>query len=87
MLKITIFETETNQNIQDQFNHFLSIKSFLQYMFYSKLTFTYAIQIYTKVQKSVYFNIIRNTFRGLIYPVYMLLILETNLENMSKITK
>ena len=26
MLKITIFETETNQNFQDQLNHFWSIK-------------------------------------------------------------
>ena len=31
MLKITIFETETNQNIRDQLNNFWSIKSVLQY--------------------------------------------------------
>ena len=38
--------------------------AFLQYMFHTKLTFTkYAIQIGIQVQKSVYFNIIRNTVR------------------------
>ena len=36
--------------------------TFLQYMFHTKLTFTkYAIQNCIQVQKSVYFNIIRNT--------------------------